>query len=67
MEKLIESVRCTSDQGEVFLVRVIQEYVGRPEPIAGLKRLELDDGRKLNWISASVFKLVETGEILRRI
>lgn len=67
MDELIATHHMRDADGRVYLVEEIQEFVGNPaERIKGLKRLQLPDGTKVNFIDPDTFEIVITGTILRR-
>jgi len=71
MEKVIATHRMRADDGTVYEVDEIQEYIDASSFdgeawIEGLKRLELEDGSKVNHIDDDTFKIVATGTIIRR-
>lgn len=71
MEKLIATHHMRADDGTLYEVYEIQEYVDASSFdgeawVKGLKRLELDDGTHVNHIDDNTFKIVVTGEVIRR-
>ena len=72
MDKVIATHRMKADDGTIYEVDEIQEYISsRPHSggerwIPSLKRLELTDGSHVNHIDDDTFEIVSTGEIIRR-
>ncbi len=71
MEKVIATHLMRADDGTLYEVDEIQEYVDASSHsgrawIESMKRLELGDGRKVNYMDDDTFKIVATGEIIRR-
>lgn len=71
MERVVATHRMKADDGTLFDVLDIQEYIDAsdksgPSWIEGLKRLELRDGSKVNYIDDDTFELVRSGRKLNR-
>lgn len=72
MEKVIATHRMKADDGTIYEVDEIQEYVssrplsGGASWIPGMIRLEMSDGSHVNHIDDDTFEIVATGEIVRR-
>lgn len=73
MEEQIDRFKAASDDGTVFTVVIYQDMVesrqlgGDVQYIKGLKRCALTDGRHVNMIDATTFKIVSTDQIIRKI
>ena len=73
MENEIDRFEARADDGTIYVVVAIQEYadassMARPNQwIEGFKRLELLDGAPVNYINAETFKIVASGEIIRKV
>ena len=72
MEREIARWRCRTEDESIVTV-VEYQYVAAQLPGAlarhypGARRLALSTGEVVRYIDATVFELVETGEMLRRI
>lgn len=73
MEKEINRFDAIADDGTVYTIVEIQEYVetnsiDKPSQwIEGLKRLELLDGTSVRAMGNNTFKLFFTDEIVRKV
>jgi len=73
MEQQIDRFKAVSDDGTDFTVVIYQEMVvsrplgGDVQYIKGLKRCALSDGRHVNMIDATTFKIVSTDQVIRKI
>lgn len=68
MEQEFEEFEAVADDGTVHTIVCIQEYVDDLSgPIKGMRRLELLDGSPVNYIDDSTFKIVHTGQIVRKL
>jgi hypothetical protein len=65
--------RALKDDGNIVTVIELQEQIrfrplsGTASVVAGAKVLTLSDGSHVNFIDEDTFKIVETGEIVRRL
>jgi hypothetical protein len=65
--------RARKDDGEVVTVIEFQEQIsfrplnGPPSSLPGAKVLTLPDGSHVNFIDENTFKIVQTGEVVRRL
>lgn len=71
MEKVIRTHRMRSEDGAVVEVDEVQEYIDAsdkdgPAWLEGMKRLELSNGSRVNYIDPDTFEVVSTGAVLRR-
>ena len=73
MEEEIGRFEAQADDGTIYIVLEIQELRqfqpldGPSQLIKGMKRLELIDGKHVNYIDPNTFKIVSTEEIIRKI
>lgn len=73
MQDLIERFKAKGNSGSEYEVLVIQRLVrnstldGLDSSLAGLPEAMLADGRRLNKIDDDTFKVVDTGEVVRRL
>ncbi|MBL8554213.1 MAG: hypothetical protein JNL41_08040 [Phenylobacterium sp.] len=71
MERVIEEFEVVDEGGSVYAAVTIQEFrlsrtMDGDSWIAGLKRNELADGRKLTYADANEFRVVQTWQLVRR-
>lgn len=76
MKREIETGRflAKTDTGKEYIIVQYQEYIdathltsSRREEIAGLKRLATSTGLDVTYIDPKTFKIVSTGEIVRKV
>ena len=73
MEKLIDRIKCTGDDGNEYIVEHWQSQVPAghmDDPhatIPGMNRLRLSSGGKVNIGANDTFEIVQTGVILHRV
>lgn len=65
MEREIDRFECADEEGYIFTVIEIQEYVSGGIP--GMRRLELDDGSTVTTVDDNTFRVIPTGKLIKRI
>jgi hypothetical protein len=73
MQKLIDRIQCTDDDGTPYIVEKWQDQIPAghmDDPnatIPGMNRLKLSSGGKVNFRDENTFEVVQTGVVLRRV
>ncbi|HEX8400310.1 MAG TPA: hypothetical protein VF628_01250 [Allosphingosinicella sp.] len=73
MEEFVEMIATRDDNGETTYLRVYQHvtpagtFQDPHATIKGLKRIETEAGDAVNYINPETYKVVTTGNILRRV
>lgn len=71
--RLVEEFQAISDAGETYEISVYQDFIDggtldKPTNwIPGMKKMLLQDGGHVNWIDDNTFKIVSSGETIRRV
>lgn len=69
--RLVERFNVTGDSGETFVAVVYQDVVdashmGGHATVDGMKEVRLSDGRTLTYADENQWRIVQTGELVRR-
>ncbi|UWQ59946.1 hypothetical protein K3722_07395 [Leisingera caerulea] len=70
--KHIETIECLTEEGTIEIVDVFQNFKthrplsGPSSEVAGRKEMHLRSGGPVNFIDENTFKVVLTGQTLRR-
>jgi hypothetical protein len=74
MEHQIDRFNARAEDGRLFSVVIYQEFVDgtaigdeAKKWIPGMKRIALSDGSSVNFVDQNTFRIVQTGEIIRRV